>query len=195
MKDRFDLEDTITNLYSTVEDLRCVADMMYDSNIIYTEDLRHTVLHGIAEVLDAKLTKAMDTFEQVFQLNDYAPEDVKAAREEVFANCRAMMKELKDAEDSVEQVFPNMAKMAEGWEEDTTLRSRVLSLLNEYEAMSVPVMAKMVGALETSVSATLRDLRKAKNGGHNIISFEQDGCTKYKLLTEDDIDDEAYEGM
>ena len=71
MKDRFDLESDINNISSTVEDLRCVADMMYDSNIIYTADLQHTVLHGIAEVLNAKVEKALDTFCQVYKLNQY----------------------------------------------------------------------------------------------------------------------------
>lgn len=71
MKDRFDLESDITALYSTAEDLKCVADMMYDSDIIYTADLQHTVLHGIAEVLNAKVEKAMDTLCQVYKLNQY----------------------------------------------------------------------------------------------------------------------------
>ena len=71
MKDRIDLENDITALFSTAEDLKCIADMMYDSNIIYTADLQHTVLHGIAEVLNAKVEKAMDTLCQVYKLNQY----------------------------------------------------------------------------------------------------------------------------
>ena len=71
MKDRFDIESDINALFSTAEDLKCVADMMYDSDIIYTADRQHTVLHGIAEVLNAKVEKAMDTLCQVYKLNQY----------------------------------------------------------------------------------------------------------------------------
>ena len=71
MKDRFDLENDITALYSTAEDLKCIADILYDSNSVYSADLQHTVLHGIAEVLNAQVEKAMDTLCQVYKLNQY----------------------------------------------------------------------------------------------------------------------------
>jgi thioester reductase-like protein len=103
MKDRFDLENGITSLFSTADDLRTVADMMYDSNLIYNADRTHTVLHGIAEVLDAKIEKLSDTFEQVYQLNEYAPDDIKREREAVLQRLRdAQLKELKGVLDDSE---------------------------------------------------------------------------------------------
>jgi predicted Zn-dependent peptidase len=103
MKDRFDLETDITSLFSTADDLRTVADIMYDSNLIYNADRTHTVLHGIAEVLDAKIEKLSDTFEQVYQLNEYAPEDVKRERDEVLQRLRdAQLKELRGVLDDSE---------------------------------------------------------------------------------------------
>ena len=81
MKDRFDLENAITALYSSAEDLKTVTEMMYDSDFVYNSDRTFNVLYGLAEVLEAKIGKLEDTFCQVFQLNNYAPEDVKRMRE------------------------------------------------------------------------------------------------------------------
>jgi hypothetical protein len=41
-KDRFDLENEIMNLYSTVTDLEAVADTLYDSKKKYTEEMNST---------------------------------------------------------------------------------------------------------------------------------------------------------
>lgn len=84
MKDRFDLENAINTIYSSAEDLKTVAEMMYDSDFVYNSDRTFNVLYGLAEVLEAKVGKLEDTFCQVFQLNDYAPEDVKRMREEYW---------------------------------------------------------------------------------------------------------------
>ena len=71
-KNRFDLEQAITNLYSTADDLRVVADTIYDSDKNYTADSIHTTLTGLAEVLDAKVVVLEDIFCQVHELNQYA---------------------------------------------------------------------------------------------------------------------------
>lgn len=118
MKDRFDLENDIMALYSSAEDLKTVTQMMYDSDFIYDADRTWNTLYGLAEVIEAKVGKAMDTFSQVFKLDQYAPQEIKDQRDLAMEQIRAMRGMLKDAEDSVEQVFPNMAKMAEGWEEE-----------------------------------------------------------------------------
>ena len=80
-KDRFDLENEIMNLYSTVTDLEAVADTLYDSKKKYTEDEIHTTLRGLANVLDAKIVRLEDVFCQVFELNEYSPEEVQRYRE------------------------------------------------------------------------------------------------------------------
>ena len=80
MKDRFDLENAITALYSSAEDLKTVTEMMYDSDFVYNSDRTFNVLYGLAEVLEAKIGKLEDTFCQVFELNDYAPKEVKKLR-------------------------------------------------------------------------------------------------------------------
>jgi hypothetical protein len=81
MKNRFDLENEINSLWSSASDLKTIAEMMYDSDFIYNDDRTHTVLMGLAEIIEAKLGKLEDTFNQVYELNDYAPQHVKELRE------------------------------------------------------------------------------------------------------------------
>ena len=84
MKTRFDLEEDITALYSSAADLYTVADRMYDSDMIYNSDRVHTVLTGLAEIIEAKVNKLEDTFCQVHELNQYAPDEAKERREAIF---------------------------------------------------------------------------------------------------------------
>ena len=76
-KDRFDLEHAMNDIRTTATDIQTVADMMYDSSLIYTEDRTHTVLSGLAEVLEAKCENAEIIFKQVFELDEYAPQYYK----------------------------------------------------------------------------------------------------------------------
>lgn len=71
--DRFDLEHAMNEVRNTATDIQTVADMMYDSSLIYSEDRTHTVLSGLAEVLEAKCEKAELVFKKLFELDDYSP--------------------------------------------------------------------------------------------------------------------------
>jgi hypothetical protein len=86
MKTRFDLETDINALYSSAEDLKTVCEMMYDSDFIYDADRTFNVLFGLAEVLEAKIGKLENTFTQIFELNQYAPPEVKERREAIFSS-------------------------------------------------------------------------------------------------------------
>lgn len=70
-KNRFDLEQAMSDIRNTASDIQTVADMMYDSSLIYSEDRIHTVLSGLAEVLEAKCENAEIIFKQVFELDEY----------------------------------------------------------------------------------------------------------------------------
>lgn len=94
MKNRFDLETDITALYSSAEDLKTVVQMMYDSDFIYDKDRTWNALYGLAEVMEAKIGKLEDTFSQVFQLDQYAPEEIKLARDSYFAVAKAYQEAL-----------------------------------------------------------------------------------------------------
>ena len=78
-KDRFDLEHAMNDIRTTATDIQTVADMMYDSSLIYNDDRRHTVLSGLAEVLEAKCEKAEQIFKMVFELDEYSPQYYKDA--------------------------------------------------------------------------------------------------------------------
>lgn len=94
MKDRFNLEDDINNLWTTSQDIRTVADMMYDSDLVYDADRIHTVMHGLAEILDAKCEKLFDTFKQVYQLDQYSTDpDALELRERLKRIVAAMDEE------------------------------------------------------------------------------------------------------
>jgi hypothetical protein len=86
MKNRFDLENDITALYGSADDLKTVCEMMYDSNFIYDADRTFNVLFGLAEVLEAKIGKLENTFAQVFELNQYSPPEIKERREAIFSS-------------------------------------------------------------------------------------------------------------
>lgn len=93
MKDRFDLENCIMDLFSTAGDIQTVADMVYDSNLKYSPDRLHTVLSGLAEVLEAKVEKTNQVFVEVFKLNEYAEDsEVMEARKRFTENLAAMVK-------------------------------------------------------------------------------------------------------
>jgi hypothetical protein len=70
-KTRSDLEHAMNNIRTTATCIQTVADMMYDSSIVYSEDRIHTVLSGLAEVLEAKCENAEIIFKQVFELDEY----------------------------------------------------------------------------------------------------------------------------
>jgi hypothetical protein len=103
-KDRFDLENAITNLHSTADDIQTVADMIYDSDIIYNSDKIHSAMTGLAIVLEAKVEHLNRVFCEVFQLNEYAPEEVKKYREQFF-NIANEFKEQEEREEELRKAF------------------------------------------------------------------------------------------
>lgn len=107
-KTRFDLETDITALYGSAEDLKTVLQMMYDSDFIYDADRTWNALYGLAEIMEAKIGKLEDTFEQVFELNNYAPEHIKQAREDVFERFKAYQDYEKEIEEKWNSFFDDL---------------------------------------------------------------------------------------
>lgn len=70
-KSRIDLESAFNDIRTSATDIQVVADMIYESDLIYTEDRIHTVLSGLAEVLEAKCEKFEQVFKQVYELDEY----------------------------------------------------------------------------------------------------------------------------
>ena len=71
MKDRFDLEEAIHHVWSTVEDIRTVNEMMYDSDLVWDDDKRWNVMEGLAAVMECKCEKLWNIFKQVHELDEY----------------------------------------------------------------------------------------------------------------------------
>ena len=69
MKDRFDLEEAINDFWTTSKDIKTIANNMYDRSSEYNSDRIHTILHGIAEILEAKISHLDNVFIEVFNLN------------------------------------------------------------------------------------------------------------------------------
>jgi len=83
MKDRFDLEADIMALWHTADDIKVIWESIYDSQINWTTDRIANVLLGLEELVNARADRCFNTFEQVYQLNQHAPEDVKELRKKV----------------------------------------------------------------------------------------------------------------
>ncbi len=82
-KDRFDLEQAIMELWHTSEDINTLYESYYDGRERWTEDRMANALLGLSELVNARGDKCFHVFEQVFKLNVYADEDVKAMRKRV----------------------------------------------------------------------------------------------------------------
>ena len=72
MKDRFDLEEAIQHVWATVEDIRTVNEMMYDSDLVWNDDKRWNAMEGLAAVMECKGEKLWNIFKQVHELDEYS---------------------------------------------------------------------------------------------------------------------------
>ena len=70
MRDRFDLEEAIQHVWPTVEDIRTVNALMYDSEMVWGDARRWPALEGLTAVLECKCNKLWDTFIQVHELDE-----------------------------------------------------------------------------------------------------------------------------
>lgn len=72
MKNRFDLEEHIMDIWNTVADIKLATETIYDDEEAYDKDKIFHLYYGIAEILEAKLLRLENTFNQVFELNEYS---------------------------------------------------------------------------------------------------------------------------
>lgn len=88
-KDRFDLEHDIMEVWAIKEHLQILLWRMFDHPEIMDEDQQMNHLFAVQNSLDLRCEKLMDTFCQTFELNEYAPQEVKDYRAEVLRNLEA----------------------------------------------------------------------------------------------------------
>lgn len=73
MKDRFDLENEITKLYSFIEDIDSVSNLLMDSENLDDNllDMASNALNGISVLMKIHAEKMLDTTSQIFKLDQY----------------------------------------------------------------------------------------------------------------------------
>jgi hypothetical protein len=97
MKDRTDLEDDISRFWAVKDHIKLLAEQYIDSPKIMTEDEVWNQLAAIEAMLELYIDKAMDTYCQVFQLNEYATEEQKAYRAAWLAEFSGHLKKSREA--------------------------------------------------------------------------------------------------
>jgi len=95
--DRFDLEDKITALQSTVEEINTLSTMVL--NGLDRDDIAST-LFGIRTLHEGRIAELFDTFIQVFKLDQYADID-----KEEFNNTWAKYSHSEDTNPSIDLDF------------------------------------------------------------------------------------------
>jgi hypothetical protein len=82
--DRFDLEDKITSMHNTIEELNVLAKMVLEQNMD-RDDIANT-LYGIKMLHEGRINELFDIFTQVFKLDEYA-EDTTQSIDLDFNQC------------------------------------------------------------------------------------------------------------
>lgn len=74
------LEDAIEDFYSVVKDLELLYKTHGDRKLPMDENEMANALLGIISMADMRHYWAVNAYEQYFEMNDYAPDEVKARR-------------------------------------------------------------------------------------------------------------------
>jgi len=83
-KDRFDLESAIMDVWAIKDQVNNLRWRMYDHPELLSEDEEHNHIMAIEYSIELNCSKLMDTFCQVFQLNEYATDEMKALRNRIL---------------------------------------------------------------------------------------------------------------
>ena len=110
-KDRFDLESAIMDVWATKDHVDKLIWRMIDHPEIMSEDQVWAHLEAVKNNIDLHCEVLMDTFCQVFQLNDYATAEMKAMRQQVLDNLTKKA-DKEDAEKFWEEKLPTIKKKA-----------------------------------------------------------------------------------
>ena len=84
-KDRFDLENEIMHVWSLKDMVDNIIWKQLDAPYpVQSEDALANQLLAVSTMIDLHCDKLMDTFCQVFELNEYASEEVKELRRKLM---------------------------------------------------------------------------------------------------------------
>jgi len=87
--DRFDLEAAIMDVWAIKDQVNKLRWRLYDSPELMSEDEQHNHIMAVEYAIDLNCSKLMDTFCQVFQLNEYASPEIKEQRIKVLRDLEA----------------------------------------------------------------------------------------------------------
>jgi hypothetical protein len=91
MKDHQYLEDDIARFYVIKDHVKLLTEQYIDSPRYMTQDEMWNQLAAIDSMLELYIEKAMDTYCQVFELNEYATPEQKAYREQFLSTFNKSM--------------------------------------------------------------------------------------------------------
>jgi hypothetical protein len=89
MKDRFDLENDIMNVWAIKDQVGTMMWRFYDHPELLSEDEQMNHIMAIQYAIELNCAKLMDTYCQVFQLNEYASAEVKEMRTNMLRDLEA----------------------------------------------------------------------------------------------------------
>jgi hypothetical protein len=78
------MEDKIMRAWATSDDLEDFIMHYYEGTKRMTEDEVFNVVWGIKELHDIRMQQLMDLYCRTFQLDEYAPDEIKELREQIF---------------------------------------------------------------------------------------------------------------
>lgn len=78
------LEDKIMRVWSTSDDLEDFIMQYYEGERPMTADEVFNVIWGLKELHDIRMKQLFDVFKRVFQLDEYAPDEIKERRSRIF---------------------------------------------------------------------------------------------------------------
>ena len=106
MKDRFDLENDIMNVWAIKDQVGTMMWRFFDHPELLSEDEQMNHIMAVEYAIELNCSKLMDTFCQVFELNEYASAEVKEMRAAILRE----HEEQADKEDL--PIFPVKSKKA-----------------------------------------------------------------------------------
>jgi hypothetical protein len=104
MKDRFDLENDIMNIWAIKDQVNIMMWRFFDHPELLSEDEQMNHIMAIEYAIELNCAKLMDTYCQVFQLNEYATAEMKALREQVL-NGLTKKADKEDADKAWKEIY------------------------------------------------------------------------------------------
>ena len=85
--DRFKLEEKIYRVWSTSDDIEDFITQFYEGESRMTDDEVFNIIWGLKELHDIRCKQLFDIFKRTFQLDEYAPDEIKELREQILSTC------------------------------------------------------------------------------------------------------------